>query len=83
MFAWLHNTEPLLWRDNADPELWYESREANDIADPIEPAEAKEATLSIEVLHGEDAALGPRPDGLRGRIVAELKTRGADVTRPT
>ena len=32
-----------------------------------------------EVLYGEDAALGPRHDELRGRIVAELGSLGADV----
>ncbi len=51
---WLESTDPLLRWDRADPELWCESSEANDIADPIDPAEANEPMLANEA---QDAAL--------------------------
>ena len=44
----------MLWWDRAESALRYESREAADIADPIDPAEAKEPTLANDA---KEAAL--------------------------
>jgi hypothetical protein len=43
----------LPWWDRAEPALWYDINEATDIADPIDPDEANEATLAIDA---KDAA---------------------------
>jgi hypothetical protein len=44
----------LLWWERAEPALWFDSSEAADMADPIDPAERNEATLANDP---KDAAL--------------------------